>query len=67
MTQRLPAIKIRDIGGNAEVAAICGVSTQAVSNWVARWEGRTDRPQPVTRVSTGPLWDLAEIRAWWNA
>jgi hypothetical protein len=64
MTRPLRTIRIRDIGGNAEVAEICGVTTQAVSNWVARWEGRSDRPQPVARISTGPIWDLDEIRTW---
>jgi hypothetical protein len=64
MTRPLRTIKIRDIGGNAEVAEICGVTTQAVSNWVARWEGRSDRPAPVARLATGPVWDLDEIRVW---
>jgi transposase len=60
-------VAIKDIGGNAEVAEMCGVSTQAVSNWVARWDGRKDRPQPVKRIATGPLWDLREVAKWWNA
>lgn len=61
MTRR---IDVADIGGNAEVADICGVSTQAVSNWVVRWEGRTDRPQPLAFLASGPIWDLAEVAKW---
>ncbi len=66
MTRALRTVKVRDIGGNSEVAAICGVSTQAVSNWVIRWEGRPDRPQPIARIATGPIWDLREVREWWT-
>ena len=47
--------------GVAEIAADQGVSGQAVSHWVTRYE---DFPEPVVRLAMGPVWMLEDIHEW---
>lgn len=49
--------------GVAEVAAIMGVTRQAVSNWVNNLRHRDGFPEPIARVAATPLWDVTEIIA----
>lgn len=39
--------------GTAEIAEACGVTQQAVSNWLKRGT----MPQPTFRLRMGPVWD----------
>lgn len=48
------------LAGLAEVAELLGVSKRSAS----RYTRRDDFPQPVTRLSTGPVWDAAAVEAW---
>jgi len=51
-----------DIGGTAEVAALCRVARPTVSNWYTRrsW----NFPAPVARVAASAIWDLSDVRTW---
>lgn len=51
--------------GTAEIAEACGVSQQAVSNWVARKQ----IPKPTFRLRMGPVWDAENrrFRVWLQA
>jgi len=44
---------MRRYWGSAEIAEACGVSVQAVSNWLARGQ----MPEPFIRLRMGPVWD----------
>lgn len=44
--------------GTAEIAEACGVSQQAVSNWVARGQ----IPKPAFRLRMGPVWSTENRR-----
>jgi transcriptional regulator with XRE-family HTH domain len=44
--------------GTAEIAEACGVTNQAVSNWVARGQ----IPKPAFRLRMGPVWSIESPR-----
>ncbi|RBP17313.1 Z1 domain-containing protein [Roseiarcus fermentans] len=50
-----------DLVGIAEIAAMGGVSTQAVANWRVR---SPDFPQPLKELASGPVFRRTQIRAW---
>ena len=50
-----------NIGGLTEIAAMFGISRQAMSNWTSRYEGF---PAPVAVLAMGPLYRLSDVRAW---
>jgi hypothetical protein len=50
-----------DIVGINEIAAMAGVSSQAVTNWRAR---AADFPRPLSELASGPVFRRAQIRAW---
>jgi chromosome partitioning protein len=47
--------------GLAEVAALLGVSKQAVANWRTR---REDFPEPTAELKSGPIWNKDKIVEW---
>lgn len=54
----------RELGGIAEISAEFGVPRSTVSMWDIR--RRTTRmPEPVARLASGPIYDMAEIRRWY--
>ena len=48
------------LGGVSELADRLGISRQRV----AELRGRQDFPQPVADLSSGPVWDMADIDRW---
>lgn len=50
--------------GIAEIAARCGVSRQAVTNWQRRW---SDFPKPLAELACGPIYDWSQIEEYMNA
>ncbi len=50
-----------EILGINEIAALAGVSSQAVANWRVR---AADFPKPMTELASGPLFRRSQIRAW---
>ncbi len=50
-----------DIVGINEIAALAGVSRQAVVNWRSR---AADFPLPIKELASGPVFRRAQIRAW---
>jgi chromosome partitioning protein len=50
-----------ELVGVAEIAAMAGVTKQAVSNWQHRHDGF---PKPIQRLQTGPVWDKEAIARW---
>jgi Z1 domain len=50
-----------DIVGINEIAAMAGVSSQAVTNWRTR---ATDFPRPISDLASGPVFRRAQVRAW---
>lgn len=50
-----------DLVGVSEIAAMAGVSAQAVANWRVR---SADFPQPLTELAAGPVFRSTQIRAW---
>ena len=50
-----------DIVGINEIAALAGVSSQAVVNWRSR---AVNFPQPIKELASGPVFRRAQIRAW---
>ena len=50
-----------DIVGINEIAAMAGVSSQAVANWRNR---AADFPRPLTELASGPVFRRAQVRAW---
>lgn len=50
-------------GGVAEIAAMLGVPRSTVSMWDSR-RGTNGYPEPVARLTMGPVYDLAAVRAW---
>lgn len=51
-----------DLLGIQEIADLAGVSSSAVSNW--RIRAAPDFPVPVAHLSSGPVFNGAQIRAW---
>src|SRR5665213_3996661 len=50
-----------DIVGINEIAAMAGVSSQAVANWRTR---AADFPRPLSDLAAGPVFRRAQVRAW---
>jgi chromosome partitioning protein len=50
--------------GLAEIAELLGVTKQVVANWRAR---RTDFPQPVVTLKSGPVWSRDKVVDWAEA
>ena len=50
-----------DLVGISEIAAMAGVSAQAVANWRVR---SADFPQPLKELAAGPVFRHTQIRAW---
>lgn len=50
-----------DLVGISEIAAMAGVSPQAVANWRVR---SSDFPQPLKELASGPVFRSTQIRAW---
>lgn len=50
-----------DLVGISEIAALAGVSRQAVSNWRSRSK---NFPAPIAELSSGPVWHKEEIEEW---
>jgi hypothetical protein len=50
-----------DIVGINEIAAMAGVSSQAVTNWRTR---SPDFPRPLSDLAAGPVFRAAQVRAW---
>ncbi|WP_104839097.1 Z1 domain-containing protein [Sinorhizobium fredii] len=50
-----------DLVGINEIAAMAGVTTQAVANWRVR---SSDFPQPLQELASGPVFRRAQVRAW---
>lgn len=57
----IPDRPARDLVSQAEVARIARVTRQAVHGWV---KTRRDFPRPVTRGSSGPLWERDDVVRW---
>jgi hypothetical protein len=52
---------INDAGGITEVAQTLHAKPTTVGNW---FKTQPDFPQPVRRLSMGPIWDLNEVARW---
>lgn len=50
-----------ELVGINEVAAMAGVSGQAVTNWRAR---SSDFPRPIVELASGPVFKRSQVRAW---
>jgi hypothetical protein len=50
-----------DLVGINEIAAMAGVTSQAVTNWRAR---SADFPSPLSELASGPVFRKSQIRAW---
>jgi len=48
------------LAGLAEVADLLGISKRSAS----RYTRRDDFPEPVARLSTGPVWDATAVEIW---
>jgi hypothetical protein len=56
-----------ELGGVAEIAEELGLPRTTVSMWDARRSEVNGYPEPVARLASGPIFDMAEIRRWWAA
>lgn len=50
-----------ELVGIAEIAAMAGVSRQAVANWRTRYD---DFPRPLQNLQSGPVWERETAEAW---
>ncbi len=50
-----------ELVGINEIAAMAGVSSQAVTNWRAR---SADFPSPLSELASGPVFRKSQVRAW---
>lgn len=50
-----------EILGINEIAAMAGVSSQAVTNWRTR---AADFPKPISELASGPVFRRSQVRAW---
>ena len=48
------------LAGLAEVAELLGVNKRSAS----RYTRRADFPEPLARLSSGPIWNAAEVEVW---
>lgn len=53
-----------DLVGVQEIAQMAGVTSQAVTNWEARY---ADFPQPLVRLASGPVWEWKRVVKWLEA
>jgi len=51
--------------GVAELAAMLGVARTTISNWYDRRD-RNGFPEPVIRLSMGPVWDSRAVLRWYG-
>lgn len=56
-----------ELGGVAEISEEFGVPRSTISMWNARRNENNGFPEPVVRLASGPVYDMAEIRAWMAA
>lgn len=56
---------LRNLVGVAEIARELNVPRTTVSMWDARRE-TTGFPEPVERLSMGPVYDMRAVRAWYD-
>lgn len=56
-----PLISTGNLVGIAEIAALAGVSKQAVSNWRMRYD---DFPRQIQRLHSGPVWEREKVETW---
>lgn len=54
-----------ELGGVAEIAEELGVARTTVSMWDERRSEANGFPQPLERLRSGPIYDMATIRSWW--
>lgn len=54
-------VDITRLVGLKEIAALAGVSSQAVANWMKRYP---DFPEPLAKLRMGPIFDVAPVAAW---
>lgn len=54
-----------ELVGVAEIADLLDVPRTTVSMWDSRRD-RSGFPHPVARLRAGPVYDLADVRAWWE-
>lgn len=54
-----------ELGGVAEISKEFGVARSTISMWNSRKVAGF--PEPLTRLDSGPIYDMAEIRKWWHA
>lgn len=59
MTRRL--LDTEDLVGIGEIAERTGVSSAAVTNWQTR---HTEFPEPLVKLSCGPVFEWKEVYAW---
>lgn len=57
---------LRHLVGVREIANELGVPKTTVSMWDARRE-TTGFPDPIERLSMGPIYDMRAVRAWYEA
>jgi hypothetical protein len=57
-------IPANEIVGLAEIAEFLDERRTTVSNWLTR--GTHNFPRPVTRIAAGPIWDMRDVRHWWQ-
>lgn len=53
--------ELNDLIGTAEIGALTGVTSAAVSGWRTRHK---DFPRPLVEFRTGPLYSKREVVAW---
>lgn len=58
--------KTMELVGVAEIAEEFGVGRSVVSMWDAR-RSSNGFPQPVVRLSMGPVFRADQVRDWWSA
>jgi chromosome partitioning protein len=51
----------QELVGLAEIAALAGVSEQAVANWRLRYD---HFPKPLQQLHSGPVWNRKAVDAW---
>lgn len=59
-------VKASDLMGLGDLAEFFSVGVSTVGNWRDRRD-RTGMPEPVATLSNGPVWDGAQVVAWWTA
>ncbi len=57
-----PPVTLTDPVGQREIADLLDVSYDTLRTWVKAGKF----PDPPVRLSTGPLWETATVRAWYE-